>query len=36
MLPKDKPANKPMTAEELGLLKLWIDAGAKDDSAAGS
>ena len=33
MPPKDKPANKPLTPEELGLLKLWIDAGAKDDSA---
>jgi len=36
MPPKDKPANKPMTAEELGLLKLWIDAGAQDDSATES
>jgi WD40 repeat protein len=33
MPPKDKPANKPLTADELGLLKLWIDAGAADDSA---
>jgi hypothetical protein len=33
---QDKPANKPMTAEELGLLKLWIDAGAKHDSATGT
>jgi WD40 repeat protein len=33
MPPKDKKANKPMTPEELGLLKLWIDSGAKDDSA---
>ena len=32
MPPKDKPGNAPMTSEELGLLKLWIDAGAKDDS----
>ena len=32
MPPKDKPANKPMTSLELGLLKLWIDAGAADDS----
>jgi WD40 repeat protein len=36
MPPKDKPASKPLTAEELGLLKLWIDAGAKDDSASES
>jgi WD40 repeat protein len=33
MPPKDKQVNKPMTPEELGLLKLWIDSGAKDDSA---
>jgi len=33
MPPKDKPVNKPLTPEELGLLKLWIDAGARDDSA---
>jgi WD40 repeat protein len=33
MPPSDKPANKPLTAEELGLLKSWIDAGAKDDSS---
>jgi WD40 repeat protein len=33
MPPKDKPVNRPMTPEELGLLKLWIDAGARDDSA---
>ena len=33
MPPKDKPGNKPLTPEELGILKLWIDAGAKDDSA---
>ncbi len=32
MPPKDKPANKPMTSVELGLLKTWIDSGAKDDS----
>lgn len=32
MPPKDKPANKPLTSDELGVLKLWIDAGAKDDS----
>jgi WD40 repeat protein len=34
MPPKDKPGNAPLTPEELGLLKLWIDAGARDDSAA--
>jgi WD40 repeat protein len=33
MPPKDKPVNKPLTPEELGLIKLWIDAGAHDDSA---
>jgi WD40 repeat protein len=33
MPPKDKKEAKPLTPEELGLLKLWIDAGAKDDSA---
>jgi WD40 repeat protein len=33
MPPQDKPVNRPMTPEELGLLKLWIDAGARDDSA---
>jgi WD40 repeat protein len=33
MPPKDKPANSPLDPDELGLLKLWIDAGAKDDSA---
>jgi WD40 repeat protein len=33
MPPKDKPGNSPMTPQELGLLKLWIDAGARDDSA---
>jgi WD40 repeat protein len=32
MPPADKPGSKPMTPEELGLLKLWIDAGAPDDS----
>ncbi len=32
MPPKDKKDAKPLTPEELGLLKLWIDAGAKDDS----
>jgi len=33
MPPKDKPANKPLSPEELGLLKSWIDAGAHDDSS---
>jgi WD40 repeat protein len=33
MPPVDKKESKPLTPEELGLLKLWIDAGAKDDSA---
>lgn len=33
MPPKDKPGNSPLTPEELGILKLWIDAGARDDSA---
>ena len=33
MPPKDKKDQKPLTPEELGLIKLWIDAGAKDDSA---
>jgi WD40 repeat protein len=32
MPPKDKKDAKPLTSEELGLIKLWIDAGAKDDS----
>jgi len=32
MPPKDKKDAKPLTPEELGLIKLWIDAGAKDDS----
>jgi hypothetical protein len=32
MPPKDKPGNPSLTPEELGLIKLWIDAGAKDDS----
>jgi WD40 repeat protein len=34
MPPKDKPANPPLTPHELGTLKLWIDAGASDDSTA--
>ncbi len=33
MPPKDKKDAKPLSSEELGLLKLWIDAGAKDDSS---
>lgn len=33
MPPKDKKDQKPLTPEELGLIKLWIDAGAPDDSA---
>jgi WD40 repeat protein len=32
MPPKDKKDQSPLTSEELGLLKLWIDAGTKDDS----
>lgn len=32
MPPKDKPDLKPLTPDQLGLLKLWIDQGAKDDS----
>jgi WD40 repeat protein len=33
MPPKEKKDAKPLTPDELGLLKLWIDGGAKDDSA---
>ena len=33
MPPFDKKDAQPLTSDELGLLKLWIDAGAKDDSA---
>ncbi len=33
MPPKAKKDLKPLTPDELGLLKHWIDAGAKDDSA---
>jgi len=33
MPPVEKKDLKPLTPEELGLLKLWIDAGAKDDSS---
>ena len=32
MPPKDKPANKPMTSPELGLLQRWINEGASDDT----
>jgi WD40 repeat protein len=32
MPPPDKKDQTPLTPEELGLLKLWIDTGAKDDS----
>ncbi len=32
MPPVDKPANQPLDPSQLGLLKLWIDQGAKDDS----
>lgn len=32
MPPKDKKELKPLTPNELGLLKLWIDSGAKDDT----
>src|SRR3954447_3111653 len=34
MPPREKKDQTPLTPEELGLLKLWIDAGAKDDSDA--
>jgi WD40 repeat protein len=34
MPPKEKKDLKPLTPEELGFLKAWIDAGAKDDSDA--
>jgi WD40 repeat protein len=32
MPPEDKPANKPMTSLELGLLQMWINQGADDDT----
>ena len=32
MPPKDKKEAVPLTGDELGKLKAWIDAGAKDDS----
>ncbi len=34
MPPKDKKEQESLTPDELGLLKLWIDAGARDDSEA--
>ncbi len=34
MPPKEKKDLKPLTPDELGVLKQWIDAGAKDDSDA--
>ncbi len=33
MPPADKPANRPLDPDQLGLIKLWIDQGARDDSA---
>ena len=33
MPPKDKKDAKPLTPDELGLIRAWIDDGAKDDSA---
>lgn len=32
MPPRDKKDHKPLSPDELGLLKLWIDAGANDDA----
>ena len=32
MPPTTKTSFKPLTPKELGILKLWIDEGAKDDS----
>jgi WD40 repeat protein len=32
MPPREKKEQTPLSPEELGLLKLWIDHGAKDDS----
>ena len=32
MPPKDKKDLKPWTSEEAGLIKMWIDQGARDDS----
>jgi len=34
MPPVEEEQLKPLTPEELGLLKLWIDQGAKDDTEA--
>ena len=34
MPPKEKKDFKPLTPKELGLLKQWIDAGARDDTDA--
>ncbi|MFO0887813.1 MAG: c-type cytochrome domain-containing protein [Isosphaeraceae bacterium] len=36
MPPKDKPGNASLTPDELGLLKVWIDSGARDDSGTGT
>ena len=33
MPPVEKKEAKPLTSEELGLLKLWIDSGARDDTS---
>ena len=33
MPPREKKNNPPLTSEELGVIKLWIDGGAKDDSS---
>ena len=33
MPPKDKKGAEALTPAELGILKLWIDAGARDDSS---
>jgi WD40 repeat protein len=33
MPPREKKNNPPLTSDELGLIKLWIDGGAKDDSS---
>ncbi len=33
MPPADKKDAPPLTPEELGLIRAWIDAGARDDSA---
>jgi WD40 repeat protein len=33
MPPREKPKFPSLTSQELGILKLWIDAGAVDDSA---